>query len=311
MEKIILTEENAIIKVLENTTGIADVKAELQKTVNFSSKLEITDFEDKKQFELVKNTKNWYVKTRNTIKRAFKFKRDDYNALAKANLEAEREVISVIEVEEQRLDEMVQKAELLKLRKDNEKVIEDRIEALTKCEVIKEREELLEMKEKDFENLLTESRLTFVKKEEERLEAERQGIAREKELEEAKKQARLEAEQEAQRQAEIEKQKVENEKLEAERKQKEEIERIESEKQQEIERMKREQEAKELAEKQRREDEERQRREAEQEAKTKQERLEKEKEYIAYRDSIEFDKFEKEDGKIVFYKKVWEFKYVN
>ena len=245
MTKIILTEENALIQVLENKTGIEDVKSELQKTVDFSKALEITDFEDKKQFELVKNTKNGYVKTRNTIKRAFKFKRDDYNALAKANLEAEREVIAVIEAEEKRLDEMVQKAELLKLRKDNEKIIDERIEALAKCETVIDREVLLDMKEKDFENLLTESRLAFVKKEEDRLEAERQRLAREKELEEAKKQAKLEAEQEAQRQAELEKQRVENERLEAERKH-----------QEEIERLKREQEAKELADKQRQEAEE-------------------------------------------------------
>jgi hypothetical protein len=41
----------------------------------------------------VKDTKNGYVKTRNTIKRAFKSKRDELNQLAKDNLEAEREVI--------------------------------------------------------------------------------------------------------------------------------------------------------------------------------------------------------------------------
>jgi len=34
------------------------IKLELNKTVEFSKNLEITDFEDKKQFELVKSTKN-------------------------------------------------------------------------------------------------------------------------------------------------------------------------------------------------------------------------------------------------------------
>lgn len=48
---------------------------------------------------------------------------------------------------------------------------------------------------------------------------------------------------------------------------------------------------------------------AKKEAEENQKKLEKEKAYITYRDSIEFDKFEKEDWKIVFYKKVWEFIY--
>jgi hypothetical protein len=84
MNKIM--EENSIILILEN-------KKELQKTVEFSKNLSIIDFEDKKQFELVKDTKNGYVKTRNTIKRAFKSKRDEYSQLSKENLEKEREVI--------------------------------------------------------------------------------------------------------------------------------------------------------------------------------------------------------------------------
>lgn len=41
--------------------------------------------------------------------------------------------------------------------------------------------------------------------------------------------------------------------------------------------------------------------------KAKQERLEKETKYKEYIKTITFDKFEKEDWKIIFYKKVWEF----
>jgi len=201
--KIILTQEESISHALD-TVWVGAIKNKLQEVVDFSKSLNITDFEDDSQFEVVKRTKIWYVKTRNTIKRAFKFKRDDYNSLAKANLEAEREVIAVIELEEKRLDDMVQKAELLKLRKENEKVIEDRIEALKKCWVVWNREELLEIKEKEFENILTEARLKFVKEEEERIEEEKQKIAREKEIEEARKQARIEAEKEKQEKLEKE-----------------------------------------------------------------------------------------------------------
>ena len=75
----------------------------------------------------------------------------------------------------------------------------------------------------------------------------------------------------------------------------------EQEKQDEIARIKKEQDDK---EKQAKLEEENRIKEE----KEKQERLEKEKEYIKYRNSIDFDKFEKEEWKIVFYKKVWEFK---
>lgn len=280
MTKIILTEENSILEILEfKKVWINQIKEELQKTVDFSKSLEIKDFEDKKQFELIKSTKNWYVKTRNTIKRAFKSKRDEYNALSKENLEAEREVISVIEWEEKRLDDMVNKAELLKLRKDNESKLEERKTSLKQYESELTDDELLEMSDKDFNLILSTKKEIYLAKKEAELKEKEEKIAREKELEEAKKQARLEAEQEA------------------ERKHKSELEQI-----------KREQEAKELAEKKRKEDEEKARLEAEQTEKDNQARLEKEKEYIAYRDSLDYDKFEKEDWKIVFYKKVWEFK---
>lgn len=95
MTQIILTEEASISFAL-NELWIDAIKNELQKNVDFSKALAITDFEDKKQFELVKSTKNWYVKTRNTIKRAFKFKRDEYNALAKQNLERDLKIIEIM-----------------------------------------------------------------------------------------------------------------------------------------------------------------------------------------------------------------------
>lgn len=304
--KIILTEENSITTALWSVWTEA-IKNELQKTVDFSKKLTITDLEDKQQFKIVKDTKNWYVKTRNTIKRAFKSKRDEYNALAKENIQAEKDVISVIEIEEKRLNDLIEKAELEKLKKDNALILNDRKEALKKCECEIADEMLLIMKEKDFEDILTEKRLEFVAKEEAKLKAEQERIAREKELEEAKKQARIEAEKEAEIQRELEKQKVELEKQEAERKQKEELERIEREKQEEIERLKKEQEEKELAEKKRKWREKRETEEKEKKEKKEKELLEKRKDFIEYRDSLDFDHYEDMDWKRIFYKKVWEF----
>lgn len=278
--KIILTEETSIMEVLDTKTWLQDIKSELQKTVDFTNTLTINDLEDINQIKIVKEAKNWYVKTRNTIERAFKSKRDEYNIKSKMNLEAQRDVISVIEWEEQRLAEILEKAEIEKLKKDNLELLPIRIKFLAEYEAKIEDEILLLMKDKDFQNLLLDKKQEYLAKKEAELKAEQEKIQREKELEEAKKNARIEAE------------------LEAERKHKAEIEQI-----------KREQEAKELAEKKRKEDEENARIEAEQREKEAQIRLEKEKEkaYIAYRDNLDYDFFEKQNWKIVFYKKVGEF----
>ena len=283
MTKLILSDENSILEVLEfKKVWILEIKQELQKNVEFSKNLTITDFEDLKQFEIVKSTKNGYVKTRNTIKRAFKSKRDEYNSLSKENLEAEREVIWVIEAEEKRLDELIETAEKMKLRKQNESKLNERIESLKKYDYVANNDILLEMTEKEFWILLQNKRELFLQIQEQKIKEENEKIARAKELEEVKKEAKLEAEKEA------------------EAKRIKDLENARIEKENEIAKIKKEQEDKELAEKKKREDEDK-------DAKEKQERLEKETKYKEYIKTIDFDKYEKEDWKIIFYKKVWEF----
>lgn len=310
--KIILTEEASILDVLKTNNWLQAIKNEFAKVVEFSSKLEITDFEDKKQIEIVKSSKQWYVTTRNTIKRAFKSKRDINTEENRLNIIAEKEVLEVMEKEENRLWEMLEKAELMKLRKENLSKLQDRIDNLKKYNFVEENEVLLEMTEKEFWVLLQNKRELFLQIQEQKMKEENERIQREKEIEEAKKQARIEAEKESQRLADLERQRVEREKVEAEQKaikekeelekiQKAELERVEREKVEEISKIKKEQEEK-----------------VEKEIvkrtiytssynKEDKTRLEKEQKYIAYRDSIIFDKFEKEEWKIVFYKKVWEF----
>lgn len=304
--KIILTEEDSISNAL-TTVWTDGIKNELQKNIEFSQAITITDAKDKKQLQTVKDTKNWYVKTRNTIKRAFKSKRDKNTQENRDNLEAEREVLLVIEAEENRLNDLVIKVELEILREENTLKLIDRKEALRKCEYETEDDLLLVMKEKDFEELLTNKRFEFVAIEEARIQADKEKIAREKELEEARKQAKIEAEQEAQKKADLEKQRVEQEKVEAERKQKEELERVEQEKKDEIDRIKKEQEAKELKERQDKLDLEAKKQREEAEKQAEKELMEKRKAFTDYRDSIEFDHYEDKDGKRIFYKKVWEF----
>ena len=283
-----LTDETSIVSALSDN-GIQKIKDELQKNVEFSKTLIITDLEDKKQIKIVKDTKNWYVKSRGTIERAFKSKRDEYNKLAAENLVAQREVIWVISDEETRLNDLVKKAELQKLKKDNALLLVDRIDALMKCDYELSEDLLLVMTEKDFEELLTDKRLAFVQ------------------LEEAKKQARLQAEQEAEEKARLEKQKVEQDKIDAENKRKADLEKAEQDKQDAITKIKQDQESKELKEKQDKLDEEAKLKKEEAEKQAEKELMEKRKAFTDYRDSIDFDHFEDKDGIRIFYKKVWEF----
>ena len=316
--KNLLSEETSILEVLKKENWLQEIKNEFQKIVQFSSKIKIEDFEDKKQIEIVKSIKQWYVTNRTTIKRAFKSKRDINTEENRLNLEAEREVLAVMETEEKRLWEMLEKADKMQLRKENEAKLKQRVQELEKYEYIEDVEVLLEMKDKEFDLLLSWKKELYLEKKEAELKAEQERIAREKELEEAKKQAKLEAEKEAQRLADIEKQRVEQEKRdledkvkrekeEAEKKRLEDLENARIEKENEIARIKKEQEEKELAEKKKREDEEKAKLEAEAKEKQEKELMEKRQKFIAYRDSLDFDHYEDKDWKRIFYKKVWEF----
>jgi len=301
-----LTDETSIVSALWEV-GIQSIKDELQKNIEFSKALTITDWTDKGQVKIVKDAKNWYVKTRNSIKRAFKSKRDTNTQENRDNLEAEREVLAVIELEEKRLADLVAEVELKVLKEKNALLLVDRIDALKKCEYETSEDILLVMTEKDFDDLLTDKRLAFVQLEEQRLEAKKLEDKRLEELEEAKKQAKLQAEQEAEEKARLEKQKVEQDKIDAENKRKADLEKAEQEKQDAINKIKQEQEAKELKEKQAKLDEEARLEREKAEKQAEKELMEKRKAFTDYRDSLDFDHFEDKDGKRIFYKKVWEF----
>lgn len=325
MTQIILTEESSIVEALRDW-GVEAIKAELQKTIDFSSRLKITDADTPAQFQIIKNTKNGYVKSRNTIKRWFKSRRDYHNEMARENLAAEREVLADMEKEENRLAEIIAIKELEALRLENEKCINDRMKALTDCNVVPDRNKLLDMKEKDFVEFLQDKQAEYAENQERiRLEEEAR-IAREKELEEARKQAAEEAERRAEVRAkelaDREAERVAREKEEAEYRAKRELQRLEDEKNAEIAQMKKVQEEKEknIRDKERRD-------ELEKEAALRQklidensikaptesfwknividtktnERLER---FIR---NTPHDKQETLEDRIVFYKKVWEF----
>lgn len=318
--EIILTSDDSLSEAL-STVWVDAIKEELQKTVEFSKSLKVTDIDDPKQLAVIKSTKNWYVKTRNSIKRAFKLKRDEYTKLSKDNMDAQNDVISVIEAEEARLTELVNITEIQALRSRNQVILPDRRAALDKCEDDTADSLLLDMTEKEFDNFLTWKRVAYMEKKEAELKAREERIARDKEIEKAKEEARIEAEKKAEqdkidRAAQVEKDKLaalkkaEDEKLEAlvqAEKVKEAALKIERDKREAIEQKRREEEQAVLKKKEEEALEKLKEEEAlEEKRKAEQKKLADEK-FIAYKDSIEFDRMFREDWKIVFYKKVWEF----
>ncbi|MDD4110721.1 MAG: hypothetical protein PHS54_04125 [Clostridia bacterium] len=217
--KIILNDEQSLVKQIELPEFVQALKLELQNQVEFSKSLEIKDFQDSRQIEIVQKTKTLYVTNRNTIKRAFKSKRDEWNKLSKDNIKLQDDILKVIEEEEERLEEMLEKAKLLKLRKENASKLEARKEELLKYEAVLSDEELLEMNEGAYLGILKQLKEEFILKKEKELEEEKQRIEREKELEEVRKKAKEEAEQE---QIERERKRIETEKQQAEQKELEE-----------------------------------------------------------------------------------------
>jgi hypothetical protein len=210
------------------------------------------------QFKIVKDAKPGYVATRNTIERAFKFKRDEYNAKAADNLSLQREVIAVISEEEERLKKMIDAVNLRKLIEENKSKLQERVNQLKCYDVSMTEAELLEMKDNVFLSKLSEAKEIFLIKKEEELRIEQERIKREKEIEEAKKQAKEEAEKQAKEREEMlkkesaereEKVKEEaNKKIQKEREEKERI--IQEQKQKEIVRLEEEKKQKEEAKKQ-------------------------------------------------------------
>lgn len=239
INKIILTEESSILTAF-TTVWIEAIKDEFKSTIDFTKNIVLTDFEDKKQFKIVKDTRNWYVKTRNTVKRAFKSRRDINTKENRENIEAEKEILAVIELEEKRLNDLVEKVELEQLKKDNSLKLIWRKELLEKYNYETDNEILLVMKDKDFEELLSWKKELYLEIKEQELKEKVEKERIEKEKKEAIEKVRLEEIEKAKQKAEEEKAKVELEKKEAEEKAKKEKEELERKQKEELERIEKE-----------------------------------------------------------------------
>lgn len=196
MSDIILTDEQSVQNAI-STVGIETIKNKLAETVEFSKNLEIKDFTDKNQIAAVHSSKQGYVKTRNTIKRAMKFKRDEWNALSKENIKQEKDIISVIDAEESRLTEMLDKAKLLALREENKAKLADRKARLADIEKEISDEELLDMTGKDFDLNFQKWQGEYLAEKQRKLDEQENQLRIEKEKQKAVEQAREEVKQQA------------------------------------------------------------------------------------------------------------------
>lgn len=229
--------------------------ADLQSLVAETKNIIASDLTDAKQLKVVKANRIKLRDARVTITKTGKQLREEANAFNKAVLSKEKDLLAIVEPEEERLKSIEQAAELLATIEARKIMLPTRrasLESIGDGVEISDLE-LLEMDDMTFATYRTMR--VSAKEEAERAaqEAERQKAEREKELEEAKKQAAAEAEERAKREA--------DERVAAERKAKEEAE---------------------LKLREEQERQEREKREAEERAKVEQARLEKEKDYTQW-----------------------------
>lgn len=213
--------------------------------------------------ELVKETRTKLVKARRRIEVTGKAMRDDANKFAKAVIAREKELVSIIEPEELRLKEIEAEVERRAVLEARKQALPVRIAALESIgdNVEYSEDMLLEMDDNAF-TLYKAERITAwqeketarLAEEQRKIDEEKARIAREQELEEAKKRAGAEAEERAKREADERVRRAEQAQADAERKVKEAEERAEREKKEAVEREERERveaEKKEAAERKR------------------------------------------------------------
>lgn len=186
--------------------------AELQNLVELTKDISATDLEDKKQIEVVKKNRIALRDARITISKKGKELREEANAFSKAVIAKEKELISIITPEEDRLKNIEDEAKKIKIQKERLAILPQRIEKLNSIGDNREtnQEELLEMDDPAFteyynqrvadkneaDKLKIEQEREKQAKEAERLENEKKAQEREKQAREDERK-RLEAEQKA------------------------------------------------------------------------------------------------------------------
>lgn len=206
-------EENEIIKFDYTAQQLKDIVAETSSIVT-------VDIDNKEELAIVKKNKLSLGKIRNALKEFGKSKRDYFNEMSKKIIAREKELVAIVEEEEDRLDVFLEEAKQKQELADRILVLPDRKEQLSKIEDGIEVTDgfILSLNAGEFIEYVNNRKTEYLNAKELKLNEEKAKIERDTELREAEKKARLEAEEQAKREIELSKQKAELDKQEALRK---------------------------------------------------------------------------------------------
>jgi len=168
---------------------------ELNKIVEVTKNISVSDLKDKKQLAIVKENRIALKNARIDIERIGKSLREDALKFQKSVIAKEKELIAIIEPEEDRLQSIEDKAKELAIREERLKdlpLVKERIENLNIVGyTLKTDEELLSLNavqvEVYFNSLVAYKNEQLAKKiEQERIEKEKELLARENKIKEEK-----------------------------------------------------------------------------------------------------------------------------
>lgn len=280
---------------------------ELNKLVAVSSKIVVTDINDKKQLEVVKENRIILKNTRVAITKTGKELRENTLVFQRAVIAKEKELIAIIEPEELRLEQIEDEVKAMKLKEERTALLPTRHEQLNAIsdDVEVTDDTLLEMTTEAFTEYKNGRISAKLEAERLALEAEQAKVREEAERQEHEKQAREREAIARKEEQELAEKRLATEKANAElrvQQEKEEAERRVVAERERMEREQKEKEARELAEKQR----------LEAEQKAEQEKLESKKKYQAWLTknghNEATDYLRNENGVITLYRAVSTFK---
>ena len=213
--------------------------AQLQKLVSESKEIEVVDFDNKEDMEMVKSYRISLRDARVAVTKKGKELREDALKFQKSIIEREKELIAIIEPEENRLKSIEEESKLIKEKADRLAMLPIRKE---KLDAIKDgveisNDELLEMDSNTFQEYVNKRNSDKIIKAEQilidrenKLKEAEDRLKREDELSKAKEEAKKQEREKIAQEQKYEQDRIEQQKKEYELKAKEETEKIQKRK---------------------------------------------------------------------------------
>lgn len=210
---------------------------ELKKIVALTSSITAYDLEDKKQLEVVKKNRISLRDARVAITKKGKEMREEAQSYAKQVIAKEKELVAIIEPEEERLQSIEDEAKKIVEMKRRKSVLPEKIQKLSDAKIEATEEFILTLGEFEFLTFFNEKieernerETARIEAEKIKIEEEKNKIAREKEMKEREEKARIEERERMERQEKERKEREElnvlREKEAKEKKEKEDAERL-------------------------------------------------------------------------------------